>query len=157
MNESTYFPNKSHPAKLFLHRLVINLIPVRLLLDSSNPLFQISFEIRRFDGHMAQGKTIDIANDFPIMVYPSRMIITMLRVLDGKTVPEDMIIEILEIVAVFIRAGTRRCLRTGERTAVDNGIFEEGVPFFRGAGSFETFVEEFGNGGVVKWTRARLF
>lgn len=54
---------------------------------------------------MAQGKTIDIANDFPTTIYPSRMIITMLGVLDCKAVAEDMIIEILKIVAMQVGGG----------------------------------------------------
>lgn len=157
MNQCTYFPNASRLAKSFFNRLMINLIPIWLRLDSTKPLLQISFEKSRFDGDVTHGKTIDIANDFPIRVYPSRMIIAMLRVLDRKTVPEDMIIELLEIMTVFIFTGSRRWLRIGERAAVDNGMLAEGVPFFRGAGSFETFVKKFRDVGVVKWTCTRLF
>lgn len=59
--------------------------------NSSKPLPQMAFEKFRGDRYVAQGKPIDVANDFPIIRHRSRMLITMLQVLDSNTVPEDMI------------------------------------------------------------------
>ena len=78
------------------------------------------------------------------------MIITMLQVLDGKTAPEAMIVEILEIVTIFICAGTRRWLRNEERTAVDNGMFYGKESRFSGVpAALRQYLKEFRDGGVM--------
>jgi len=131
---------------------MINLIPIRRPLDPSKPLYQMPFNILSFKRNLPQPKTIHTPLHLPTRINPRRMIITMLPVVNRKSMPQNILVELLEVMTQFPETRGGRFLRVGERFAVNKGIFEEGMPFGWRAGFLETLSEELGNRLIVDWT-----
>src|SRR5271170_708123 len=125
---------------------MINLIPIGRPLDLRKPLLQMSFNKRNFlNRSLPQRKTIHSPLNLPTRINPRRMIITMLPVVNRKSMPQNILVELLEVMTQFPETRGGRFLRVGERFAVNKGIFEEGMPFGWRAGFLETLSEELGN------------
>jgi|SRR5271170_1054968 len=137
---------------------MINLIPIGRPLDLRKPLLQMSFNKRNFlNRSLPQRKTIHSPLNLPVRINPRRMIITMLPVINRKSMPQNIFLELLEIMPNFAEIpGGGRFLGCGERFAVDNRVFEERMPVCWRAGFLETLIEEFGNRLVEEWTCAGL-
>lgn len=78
----------------------------------------------------------------------------MLPVVNRKSMPQNILVKLLEVMTQFPETRGGRFLRVGERFVVDKGMFEEGMPFGWRAGFLETLIEEFGNRLIVDWTRS---
>src|SRR5271169_3442718 len=106
----------------------INFIPIRRPLDPPKPLFQMPFNILSLNRTLPQPKTIHTPHNLPIGINPRRMIITMFVTVNRKSMPQNMIVELLEIMAQFPKTVGGRFYRLRERFTVDEGVFQEGIP-----------------------------